>query len=244
MPNNEDLLKRIESIERNVLLVNKDVFDMTELALYTGFKESYLYKLTSAKQIPHYRPSNGKLFFKRVEIDNWLLQNPIGDNLNFSNTNVSVSKTKKASFKIVLDTRIIHKDSTYSVKLRLIYNRFTKYYPLDLDFNLQEWESISKKQFAEHPYLSSVNLLAKQTLDYVDPFTFEAFESLFFSKLKQLKANDDSYLVQFSESDMIAFANYCLSNNIQPSKKAIFSFLGMNSNRSGVTISSKMNNDN
>lgn len=57
--------------------MEKSILSFKEAVEYTGFSESYLYKLTSARKIPHYKPTGRKLFFKKDEIDAWLLSNPI-----------------------------------------------------------------------------------------------------------------------------------------------------------------------
>lgn len=55
----------------------KNVLTFSEVASYTGFSKSYLYKLTSSRKIPHYCPTGKVLFFNRVEVENWLLGNRI-----------------------------------------------------------------------------------------------------------------------------------------------------------------------
>ena len=70
-PQIEERLTRIESL----LLSNKKVLTFDEVVAYTGFKPSYLYKLTSTFSIPHSKPGGGKLFFDKNEIDEWLLAN-------------------------------------------------------------------------------------------------------------------------------------------------------------------------
>ena len=67
----EERLKRIEEL----LLSNKKVLTFDEVVTYTGFKASYLYKLTSTYAIPYSKPGGGKLFFEKDEIDSWLLEN-------------------------------------------------------------------------------------------------------------------------------------------------------------------------
>ncbi len=60
------------------LALNKKVFTVFDLHLYTGLKVSYIYKLTSSREIPHYKsPGGKKLHFKKSEIDDWLLSNPV-----------------------------------------------------------------------------------------------------------------------------------------------------------------------
>ena len=69
----KEQLNRIEAAG----LAKKDVFTFTEFCLYTGIGESYGYRLTSQKKVPFYNPRGKQLYFKRVEIDEWLLQNPV-----------------------------------------------------------------------------------------------------------------------------------------------------------------------
>ena len=42
---------------------------------YLELSQSHLYKLTSSGSIPHYKPNGKKLYFKREELDTWLLRN-------------------------------------------------------------------------------------------------------------------------------------------------------------------------
>lgn len=50
-------------------------FSLKEVALYLNYAESYIYNLTSTGQIPHYKPTGGKLFFNKNEIDEWIKGN-------------------------------------------------------------------------------------------------------------------------------------------------------------------------
>ena len=74
MDKSKSIDKRLETIE-TLLLSQKTVFNFTETANYTGLSTSYLYKLTSAKKIPFYKPMGKLTYFKKVEVDEWLLQN-------------------------------------------------------------------------------------------------------------------------------------------------------------------------
>ena len=53
----------------------KRILTFEEASEYSGISRSYLYKLTSAKKIPFYKPSGKLVFFLRTELENWLLQN-------------------------------------------------------------------------------------------------------------------------------------------------------------------------
>lgn len=43
-----------------------------EAAEYLGFSVNSLYNKCYRKQIPHYKPSAGKLYFKKEELDEWI----------------------------------------------------------------------------------------------------------------------------------------------------------------------------
>lgn len=77
----EDVLSAIET---KAALCHKDVWTLSELACYTGFKESYIYKLTAMRLIPHFKPNGKSCFFRREEIENWLTSNRVAtsDELN------------------------------------------------------------------------------------------------------------------------------------------------------------------
>ncbi len=52
---------------------SKPHLDFEEACDYLGLSESYLYKLTHKKLIPHYKmPTGKKLVFRKDELDKWL----------------------------------------------------------------------------------------------------------------------------------------------------------------------------
>ncbi|HCE2172066.1 helix-turn-helix domain-containing protein [Vibrio parahaemolyticus] len=57
---------------RTLITSQKQFLSAEETAQYTGLSVKYIYKLTHAKQIPHYKP-NRKLYFKRDDLDAWLM---------------------------------------------------------------------------------------------------------------------------------------------------------------------------
>ena len=69
-----ELQKELEQI-KTLLLSKKNVLNINELADYTKYSKSYIYKLTSRNAIPYFKPSGKAIFFDRVEIDTWLLKN-------------------------------------------------------------------------------------------------------------------------------------------------------------------------
>ncbi len=73
----EEIIERLNAIEQKIdaLIVQKETLNFTEAARYLNLSKSHLYKLTSAKEIPHSKPRNKQVYFERRELDQWLLQN-------------------------------------------------------------------------------------------------------------------------------------------------------------------------
>ncbi len=69
----DERLSKIESL----LLSQKKVLNLDEVAVVTGLSKSHLYKLTSNGKIPHYKPNGKFIFFDRNEIEDWLLRNRV-----------------------------------------------------------------------------------------------------------------------------------------------------------------------
>jgi excisionase family DNA binding protein len=51
----------------------KKVLTFEEAAQYTGISKSTLYKMTSQKIVPHYKPTGKLIFFEKDELDQFLL---------------------------------------------------------------------------------------------------------------------------------------------------------------------------
>ena len=69
------LMAQLQRIEENTRLAAKRVLTISDVAMLTGLSVSYRYKMTSAKQLPFYRPNGKCIFFNREEIEDWMLQN-------------------------------------------------------------------------------------------------------------------------------------------------------------------------
>lgn len=55
--------------------VGKEILSFQEAIQYLDLSESSLYKLTSDSKITFFKPNGGKLYFKKTDLDNWMLQN-------------------------------------------------------------------------------------------------------------------------------------------------------------------------
>ena len=74
----QSIEERLANIERKLDIQAqeaKNILTLEEVAEYTHISKSYVYKLTSKGDIPYYKPNGKQLYFKRTEIDEWLLTN-------------------------------------------------------------------------------------------------------------------------------------------------------------------------
>lgn len=74
MEKNEIILYKLNRIEKHIFSL-KTILNVEELAEYTGFKKSYIYKLVHSNSLPFSKPNGKVLFFDKRKIDDWLLQN-------------------------------------------------------------------------------------------------------------------------------------------------------------------------
>lgn len=73
-----DILNKLDKIVElleNQKVAQKSILNFNEACQYLNVSLSHLYKLTSSRQIPHFCPQGKKLYFKREELDQWLLRN-------------------------------------------------------------------------------------------------------------------------------------------------------------------------
>lgn len=66
--------KQNETLLKQNLISQKEILTAEEVAAYTGLKVRYIHNLVSLQAIPHYKPRGKMLYFKKEEINNWLLK--------------------------------------------------------------------------------------------------------------------------------------------------------------------------
>ena len=82
----------VKEVADKVALSQKPVLTSQEASRYLGISLSRLYKLTCAREIPHYKP-NGKMnSFEREEIEAWALRNRIATNAEISDKAQSMTR--------------------------------------------------------------------------------------------------------------------------------------------------------
>lgn len=57
--------------------MEKQILNLKEVARYTGYSKSHLYKLTHYNRLTHYKPNGKNIFFKKEDIDSFLLKNRV-----------------------------------------------------------------------------------------------------------------------------------------------------------------------
>lgn len=74
----EQVLTEIRELKKLIYeqnMLQKEVLNFNEAAVYIEVSHSHLYKLTSTGTIPAYKPNGKKLYFNREELNRWLLTN-------------------------------------------------------------------------------------------------------------------------------------------------------------------------
>lgn len=72
----QDLSNKLDRIEALTLIGAKNILDLDEAVLFTGFSKGHIYRLTSDRKIPHFKKSR-KLYFKKSELEDWMLEQKI-----------------------------------------------------------------------------------------------------------------------------------------------------------------------
>lgn len=75
----EDIAQRLDRLERMTALSAKNVLDINEAAMLTGYTVKYLRLLIAQHALPYYRRGN-RLFFCRAEVENWMMGQRIPSN--------------------------------------------------------------------------------------------------------------------------------------------------------------------
>ena len=78
----QSIESRVSKLEQSLFIV-KSILSFDEASEFLNLSKSYLYKLTSSGQIPHYKPQGKMLYFEKSELESWLRQNPVKTNLQF-----------------------------------------------------------------------------------------------------------------------------------------------------------------
>ena len=76
----EIILKKLEKLEvliERQYILSKEILSLDEAAQYLQLSKSCLYKMTSSKEVPYYVPGGKKIYFRRIELENWILNSKV-----------------------------------------------------------------------------------------------------------------------------------------------------------------------
>jgi excisionase family DNA binding protein len=90
------IIHQLEKIYEHLFLL-KIVLSFDEGCKYCNISRSKMYKHTSNKNIPYYKPEGKLIFFKKDELDEWLLRNRQSTNeeLEREAAKYSLKKTRR-----------------------------------------------------------------------------------------------------------------------------------------------------
>lgn len=91
------LTERLVRIESLVMagVKDKEVLTIDECSAYTGLSKSHLYRLTSRRAIPFYKPMGGTIYFRRSEIEDYLTQNRQATQAEINSKAITYCRTHK-----------------------------------------------------------------------------------------------------------------------------------------------------
>ena len=72
----EELQKRMEAVE-DILDNAKEILTVEEASRFMDIARSSLYKMTSDRSIPFYRPNGKMIYFEKADILAWIRQNRV-----------------------------------------------------------------------------------------------------------------------------------------------------------------------
>ena len=136
---------------------------------------------------------------------------------------------RKPTTEIYLDTRRAKKDGSFPVKLRVTFERKTRYFPLNFNFTESEFETVwtSPKPRGEakeiRNQLYNEEEKAMNIIEDMTVFSFQAFEKKFLgpSYAKgDIFAKYDQYIAELLKNDQVGTASV-----YRTSKRSIFKFL-------------------
>ncbi|WP_034886087.1 helix-turn-helix domain-containing protein [Gillisia sp. JM1] len=79
----KELLVEIKKILLNQQLNSKEILNSKEASYYLGISLNSLYQLTSTGKLTHYKPTGKLIYFKKQDLDAFLLKNKIGELRSF-----------------------------------------------------------------------------------------------------------------------------------------------------------------
>jgi excisionase family DNA binding protein len=90
-------LEGIFNVLREKSSQQREILNIQQAAEYLSLSRSHLYKLTCNHLIPFYKPTGKKIFFKKIDLDSWMLRNrhATTEEIETASANHLISKPRK-----------------------------------------------------------------------------------------------------------------------------------------------------
>ncbi|CAM4319441.1 helix-turn-helix domain-containing protein [Flavobacterium terrigena] len=90
-------LDKIEALLKRQYALSKEILTLEEGADFLNLSKSALYKMTSKKEIPFYNPGGKKIYFKKSELESWVLNSKVYSSFEIEeNLDTYLSRTQKS----------------------------------------------------------------------------------------------------------------------------------------------------
>ena len=76
-------LQEIKELLKKQTIQQKEILTIAEASEFLELSASRLYKMTSNKEIPHYKPGGKKIYLNRNEIEGWILNSRVAPAYEF-----------------------------------------------------------------------------------------------------------------------------------------------------------------
>lgn len=73
-------LKEIKELLKKQSIQQKEILTIEDAADFLGLSVSRLYKMSSNKEIPYYKPGGKKIYLKRQELELWIYRSRVDSN--------------------------------------------------------------------------------------------------------------------------------------------------------------------
>lgn len=70
-------LKEIKELLKKQTIQQKEILTIDEVAEFLGLSKSRVYKMTSNREIPYYKPGGKVTYFNRQDLEQWILSSRI-----------------------------------------------------------------------------------------------------------------------------------------------------------------------
>ena len=67
----------------------EEILSLNEAAKFLKLSKSFLYKMTSQKIIPHYIPGGKRIYFKKSDLEDWILNSRVTPISEFENDTIN-----------------------------------------------------------------------------------------------------------------------------------------------------------